>query len=392
MKANKHMFFLISFVMIVTKLSAFIAGDSIKKVKPAKHYFNKTIYFDYYSTGKRELDTVNKISKLLESYQLSQSTLGFNFPMVTRDIHSKDSTKISTLNLLFTGSLNTLDVKFEGISKHRFSKFSLGCRGFYSNGKKSIFFVELSPFVTEDKGFDYTKTYRLASTVLYNCAVADNFSFRVGYTRSFLWGNRYNLPYIGIRVGRLDKTNFSVQFPRGVTFTVPLGKYVRTSLYTKPQGGFYTFGNTVDSLKIGNVNENDKLYFGRYEFLSGVRLDVQPSHFFNLYLSTGFTTRNKIAFYPTTGGRDNNSTYKRYYAEDIKGSIYVNFGLVLRFGRTRSTYNNSLMYDAKDLNNTLDPGDNNTGIGNGDIPVPAKKIKKVNPDEVLDLIETQDLY
>ena len=50
------------------------------------------------------------------------------------------------------------------------------------------------------------------------------------------------------------------------------------------------------------------------------------------------------------------------------------------------------MYDMKDLNNTIDPGDNGIIQGNGDIPLPAKNIKKVNPEEILDLIETQDLY
>lgn len=388
---KQHIFFLISFVLITTKLSAFNAADSTKKVKPPKHYFNKTLYFDYYSTGKRELDTINQVSKVLGSYQLSQVSLGYTFPMVTRDIYNKDSTKISTLNLLFTGNYSNLKLNFEGIDKHNLTKLSLGCRGFYSNGKKSIFFVELSPFVTQDRGYAYTKTYRLASTVLYNFTANEYFSFRVGYTRSFLWGNRYQLPYVGIRVGKLDKTNFSVQFPRGVTLNIPLGKYVRTSLYTKPQGGLYTFANT-DSLKIGSLEDNDKLYFGRYEFLSGLRLDVQPSNFFNFYVSTGFTTRNKIAFYSTTLIKDNNSTYKNYYSENIKGSIFVNFGLVFRFGRTKSTYNNSLMYDMKDLNNTVAPGDSGVNNGNGDIPVPANKIKKVNTDEILDLIEAQDLY
>lgn len=392
MKPSKqHIIFLISFVLITTKLSAFNAVDTTKKVKPPKHYFNKTLYFDYYSTGKRDLDTINQVSKVLGSYQLSQVLLGYNFPMVTRDIYNKDSTKISTLNLLFTGNYSNLKLNFEGIDKHNLTKLSLGCRGFYSNGKKSIFFVELSPFVTQDRGYAYTKTYRLASTVLYNFTANEYFSFRVGYTRSFLWGNRYQLPYVGIRVGKLDKTNFSVQFPRGVTLNVPLGKYVRTSLYTKPQGGLYTFANT-DSLKIGSLEDNDKLYFGRYEFLSGLRLDVQPSNFFNFYVSTGFTTRNKIAFYSTTLIKDNNSTYKNYYSENIKGSIFVNFGLVFRFGRTKSTYNNSLMYDMKDLNNTVAPGDSGVNNGNGDIPVPANKIKKVNTDEILDLIEAQDLY
>lgn len=388
---KKHILFLISFVLFATKLSAFIATDSTKKVKPPKHYFNKTLYFDYYSTGKRELDTINQVSKVLSSYQLSQFSMGYTFPMVTRDIYNKDSTKISTLNLLFTGNYSNLKLNFEGIDKHNLTKLSLGCRGFYSNGKKSIFFVELSPFVTQDRGYAYTKTYRLASTVLYNFIANEYFSFRVGYTRSFLWGNRYQLPYVGIRVGKLDKTNFSVQFPRGVTLNIPIGKFVRTSLYTKPQGGLYTFANT-DSLKIGSLEDNDKLYFGRYEFLSGLRLDVQPSNFFNFYVSTGFTTRNKIAFYSTTLIKDNNSTYKNYYSENIKGSIFVNCGLVFRFGRTKSTYNNSLMYEMKDLNNTVNPGDSGVNNGNGDIPVPADKIKKVNTDEILDLIEAQDLY
>lgn len=390
-RIKKHILFLISFVLFATKLSAFIATDSTKKVKPPKHYFNKTLYFDYYSTGKRELDTINQVSKVLGSYQLNQFSMGYTFPMVTRDIYNKDSTKISTLNLLFTGNYSNLKLNFEGIDKHNLTKLSLGCRGFYSNGKKSIFFVELSPFVTQDRGYAYTKTYRLASTVLYNFTANEYFSFRVGYTRSFLWGNRYQLPYVGIRVGKLDKTNFSVQFPRGVTLNIPIGKFVRTSLYTKPQGGLYTFANT-DSLKIGSLEDNDKLYFGRYEFLSGLRLDVQPSNFFNFYVSTGFTTRNKIAFYSTTLIKDNNSTYKNYYSENIKGSIFVNCGLVFRFGRTKSTYNNSLMYEMKDLNNTVNPGDSGVNNGNGDIPVPADKIKKVNTDEILDLIEAQDLY
>lgn len=386
-----QLFFLLSFVFSYTKLSAFNDVDSTKTVIPPKHYFNKTIYLDFYSTGKRDLDTINRISKHLGSYQLSQTSLGYNFPMVTRDIYNKDSTKISNLHFIFTGNYTSVKLNFEGISKHDLTKLSVGCRGFYSNGKKSIFFVEVSPFVTRDRGYGYTQTLRLATTALYNYTANQYFSFRVGFTRSFLWGNRYQLPYVGIRVGKLDKVNFSVQFPRGMTFIVPLGKYVKTSLYTKPQGGLYTFANS-DSLQIGNIYENNKLYFGRYEFLSGLRLDVQPSKFFNFYLSTGFTTKNKIAFFPTNKVKDNVSLYRSYYSEDIKSSIFVNFGFVFRFGKTKSIYNNMQIYDALDINNTIDSGDNGVMRGNGDIPVPVTKIQKINPDEVLDLIETQDLY
>jgi hypothetical protein len=384
-----HIFILLSFVHF-TKLSAFNT-DSTKTVKTPKHYFNKTIYTDYYATGKRDLDTVNRISKKLKSYQVSQFSIGYYAPIVTKDFYNKDRTKISNLHLLLTGSYCSLNLNFSGIESHRLTKLSIGFRGIYNAGKKSIFFVDVSPFVTQDAGYAYTRTYRLATTILYNFAANDYFSFRVGYTRSFLWGNRFQLPYIGIRVGKLDKVNFSVQFPRGMAFTVPIGKYVRTSLYTKPQGGLYTFANT-DSLKIGNKYDNQKLYFGRYEFLTGLRVDVQPSRLFSFYLSMGLTTKNKYSFYPTELVKDKASSYRSYYVDKVKGSVFINAGLVFRFGKTKSIYNNTLLYNAIDLNNVLAPGDNGPQIGNGNIPVPAKKIKTVSTDEVLDLIETQDLY
>lgn len=388
---QKHIFFLLGFVFILTKLLAFNNNDSIKTVKPPKHYFNKTIFADYYVTGQRKLDTLSTISKKLISYQVSQFSIGYNFPIITKDFYNKDSTQISNLHLLISGNYTKLNLDFGGISKHDLTNLSIGCRGFYNNGKKSIFFAEVTPFVTRDNGYQYTRTYRLATTVLYNCSVNEYFSFRLGYTRSFLWGNRYHLPYMGIRVGKLDKTNLSVQFPRSITFNVPLGKYIRTSLYTKPQGGLYTFAN-VDSIQVGNNTENKKLYFGRYEFLSGLRVDFLPSKFFYFYLSGGFTTQNKISFYPTPRTKDKGSSYSKGYSDKVKKNIYVNFGLVFRFGKTKSIYNNLQIYNALDMENNLNPENNGVHNGNGNIPFPASKIKKNNPDEVLDLIETQDLY
>ena len=380
---------LLSFVLLSTKLSAF-NKDSSGVAAPPKHYFTRTIYLDLYSTGKRTLDTGITVSNTLRSYQLSQAVLGFNLPVATKDFYNKDSTKISNLHFLLTGNYASVNVNFGGIETHRLSKASLGFRGIFNNGKKSIFFLEVSPFVTKDVGYRYTRTSRLSATALYDCSVSPNFSFRVGFTRSFLWGNRFHLPYIGIRVGRLDKVNFSVQFPRSVTFNVPVGRYVRTSLFTRPQGGLYTFANT-DSIPIGDTDD-EKVYFGRYEFLSGLRVDVMPSKHFNFYLSGGFTTRNRIALFPENQSGNNLAAYNGSYKENIKGSIFLNVGMVVRFGKTRSVYNNRQLYDAMDMNNSQDAGDNGVNPGNGNIPAPAKKIRHLDNNEVIDLIETQDLY
>ncbi|MES2134464.1 MAG: hypothetical protein V4506_19110 [Bacteroidota bacterium] len=377
---------LTGFVCFHTKLLA-LNHDSLKVMKPARHYFKTTIYTDFYGTGKRDLSGKNFVSNKLKTYQLNQFTLGFNAPVFTQDFYKKDSTKISNLHLLLTGSYASVSPDFEGVkTKHRLSKTSVGIRVIYNTGKKSIFYVELAPFMTQDNGYQYTQKYRFANTVLYNCTVSKYFSFRLGYTRSFIFGNRYHLPYIGFRVGRMDGVNFSVQFPRSITFNVPICKYVKTSLYTKPQGGLYSFAN-VDSIYY--LNNDKSINFGRYEFIGGMRVDVYPASCFNFYLSAGFTTQNYIGFYSETFNRRNRGIYNSFYRENIDKSMYVNFGLVFKFGKVKSIYNNYNLYDAQDLNNT--DADN---ISNGNPQIPAKqgKVKNVKPSDVQDLIDTQDFY
>ncbi|MBK6523231.1 MAG: hypothetical protein IPG08_13430 [Sphingobacteriaceae bacterium] len=70
--------------------------------------------------------------------------------------------------------------------------------------------------------------------------------------------------------------------------------------------------------------------------------------------------------------------------------MFVNFGLVFKFGKVKSTYNNYNMYNALDLNST-DIG-NNISTGNNQVPAKERKMKNISPSEVQDLIETQDFY
>lgn len=387
MRLARVLYLLIGFVFLNAKLLAF-KDDSLKVKKQAKHYFHTLIYTDFYSTGKRDLSDINFVGKKLKSYQVNQSVLGFNVPLFTKDFHSKDSSVISNFHLLLTGSYSAVTPKFSGIAKdHHLSRTSLGVRAIYNMGRRSILYAEFSPFVTQDNGYSYTKRTRIASALIYNFTVNKYFSFRLGYARSFTFGNRFNLPYVGIRVGKLDGVNFSVQFPRSISFNVPIGKYVKTSLYTKPQGGMYSFANS-DSIYY--LNNDKSLNFGRYEFLGGARIDILPSRFFSFYLSSGLTTQNTINFYSETFNKRNKQQLNSFYKEKIDGSLFVNFGLVFKFGKVKSTFNNYNMYNAMDLNST-DIG-NNVNTGNNQIPAKEKKIKNVNPSEVQDLIETQDFY
>ena len=385
---SKDSFITIGIVLFHTMLFA-NKKDSLKIIKPAKHYFKTTIYTDYYTTSQRDLAVNNFVSKRLNNYKLNQFVLGFNTPLFTSDYYNHDSTTISNLHLLLTGNYSLVQPIFSGIKNHSLIKTSLGTRIIYNTGKKSLFFSDFSLVQTKDRGYNNTKRIRTAFSFIYNYTVNKSMGLRLGFTRTFLFGNRFFLPYIGLRFGKIDAVNFSIQFPRIVSLNIPIGRYIKTSIYTKPQGGLFSMANT-DSLYY--VNNDKNINFGRYEFLLGTRIDINPSKLFGVYVGAGISTQNRLNMYSETYNRNNRQRLSHFYSEKISGALFINFGATIKFGKTKSIYNNYNLYDAIDLNNSFDSGDNNINSGNSEIPKSSKKIKNIKLADIEDLIETQDLY
>ncbi len=380
------------------------AAKKVKKVKEPKHFFNHTIFLDSYYKPPADLMKPNgkldtgRIAKQLGQYSIQQSCISFYSPLVTINNYNRDSSVNSNFHLLLAGTAYYLQPRFSGISEHTLAKYGMGIRAIYNTGKRSIFFIESTPFLTQDitPGSSDKGSWRMSGTLLWSYSPGPRFNFRLGATKSFLWGNRWYLPFIGVRFGRLDRLNFSVQFPRNISLNLPLGNVFRLSLYSKPQGGVFSFSNrdtVYDNryYKNTNISNDQVIHFGRYELLTGFRMDVVPCRWFNFYLSTGFSTKNGITFYSNSFNKNNKGRYGDFYAAAPKNSVFVNFGLVFRIGRSKSYYNNTNMYDVVDLNNSVDPGDNNINPGNGTITIPKKKLpKSLKPSEIQDLIDAND--
>lgn len=385
------------------------ADTAAKKVKLPKHYFANTFYLDLYSIGQTNIPTKGltgtelDIAKRLQKYQYSQTVAGFYFPFrTTEKVH--DDGRVSNWHWLGTANYMLAMPRFDNISNHNLVKLSLGVRAIYNSGAKGLWFIDMAPFVSGDMGIAGTFATRWGSTVLYDRMVSPYFSFRVGYTRTFVLGNRLHLPYLGFRVGRLNRTYFSAQFPRGMTFSTPLGQKWRFSVFTKPTGSLLTMGNT-DSLYNGVTPKgriDSTIIFGRYDGLFGFRFDYNPSRYVSLFVEFGHSNIRAIALF----SRDYNSpkgikndvqVFKPFFVDPLKGSGFLSFGLTVRVGRTRSVYNNYNMYEVFNTNTTIAPGDNTNNTGDGNIPTELKlKLKKAESNlktkDVQDLIEAQDLY
>lgn len=410
MRSRSEIFSLLVLGLLMGLSSSFYAqNDSDKKSKPKKtkepkHFFKHTIFLDYYYKppavllkGNGQTDT-GRIAKQLGNYGVAQSSISFYSPLLTIDKFNRDSTVNYNFHLLLSGTAYYFQPIFTGISQHTLAKYGLGIRAIYNTGKRSIFFVESSPFLTQDvsPGSSDQGTWRMSGTLLWSFSPGTKFNLRLGATKSFLWGNRIYLPFIGLRFGRLDRVNFSVQFPKNISLNIPIGHTFRLSLYSKPQGGVFSFSNR-DTIYNGNyyrntnISDEKVIHFGRYELLTGFRMDVVPCDWINFYLSTGFSTKNGIAFYSNGFNKASKGRYGNFYAASPQNSVFINAGITFRIGRSKSYYNNQNIYEAIDINNTNDPGDNNVNPGNGNIPIPKKKaIKGVKPSEIQDLIDDND--
>jgi hypothetical protein len=377
--------------LLLPKAEAQESFDSLKIQLP-KHYFKTVIVLDgYRKPGQTITDTTDFLSQKLKSYGVNQFIFSLNTPIATFERPTFDSTSPKkNTHLLLTANYMRLQPVFGGITTHNLVKTGIGIRLVVNNGKKGIWFIDTSPFVTRDATYADSKPYfRMANTIVYSHNKSDRFNWRIGITKSFMWGNRNYLPFIGLRFGRLDKTHLSIQIPRSITLNMPVNEKLVLSFYTKPQGGMWNFSNRDSVYYLGNAST---FHFTRYEINTGFRADVRVNDWFNFYVALGLSTKNNITFYSeNANAKKKNSPYQKYfYQQDMPATGFFNLGLLFKFGKTKSYYNDKNIYDAIDLNNTIGGGDDNISNGNSQIPLTPKKKADLNLKSVQDLIDYND--
>jgi hypothetical protein len=361
-------------------------------IKTPKHYFQTQIYLDAYRKPNQIInDSTSIIDERLQSYGIFQINLGFCSPIKTNQFISADSSIYTNTHYLLTGHLLSLRPQFNGITQHNLIKLGVGMRIIHNTGKKGLWFIDIAPFFTRDITFGERNGYlRMANSFIYSYNVSPKFNLRAGITKSFLWGNRNYLPYIGVRIGKLDGVHFSLQIPKNMSLNIPINQNNRISAFTRPQGGMFTFSNK-DSLYYFN-RESDFFNFTRYEILSGLRYDAAFGKVFSMYIALGLSTRNNVTFYSESANANRpRAPYRKYfYMKDFGATGFLNLGMVFKFGKTKSYYNQHLMYEAIDLNNSQGIGDNSP-LSPTNIPVHENiKKSKLNLADLQDLIDAND--
>jgi hypothetical protein len=367
------------------------------KQREVRNYIRPCLYVDNFSTGTQRLrSTQTGLTSKLGDYRFGQTNIGFYTPLWTKTSNGKkDTNDVNTFHLLFT--MNALGVRpdFSGFEKqHRLYKTGVGLRGIWAFRSRCIIFADIFPFVTGDRYDNQnTQTLRVGGSFVFNYMYTPKFSWRVGITKNFLFGNRWFMPMAGFRYGKLDgKCYFTMQLPRFISVYFQPNPKLTWSIYSRAFGGLYNLSNK-DSVYTGQVDETFQM--GHTGIANGVRFDVRPNPNFSFYVSTGFAMQNHIWFYSYYFNQANDLPPLRpFYKASPTPTVFLHFGISWRFGQAKKSTGNYLMYDVFDLNNTMDPGDNNSGPGNQNITPRYDKnqMKNLQYRDVVDLVDETDLY
>lgn len=344
-----------------------------------KRFIRPNVYLNFYRTPQS-----NNTRNPAREYGFRQVCLGGYLPVFANSWYNADGISISSFHLLAQANFITSKPYIAALkdNQHVLYKLSAGLTAIYATGNKNIWYMSAQPFISQDKYTIENPTWRMAGVLLFNRTVSTKFSYRLGLMRTYVFGEnvRNNLPVIGFRVGRLDKIHLNMYLVRNISVNFPIGKKTWLEAFIKPVGGLYLFSNS-DSL----FTSKGPVQFGRYELINGINITYRPNTSVTLFISTGISYGKKVFL------RDGKSNEQ--YNFRAAPSIFINGGINVALGKSKSVQNNMEMYDVFSMQNTWS-GNNLNGAANTNIPnstsnTEIEKINKIKYMDVRDLLSDE---
>jgi hypothetical protein len=383
--------------------------DTTQQFKPhsyssqrvVRNYIKPSLSFSAFSTNVKPLVPARRFSQsindTLDDFRIGEQQLAFITPLYTHTrFGRKDSNHVNTFHLLFTAGIVRVAPEFAGLRhQHVFTRTGVSLRMLYTFGSQFVLFYDASPFVVSDnyRG-QRVRQNRFATTAVFNWMVHPGFSLRAGFTRTYRLGNSYVLPTFGLRLGKLDgKVYFTAQYPRFAQLVIQPTPKLSISVYSRAHGGLYAISNKDSVLYSG---DDDVLRLGLVGLANGLRVDYRTGSNFSFYASVGFN-RNRVLMF-SQSYNDSLGVFNQlrpyYNGRTSDNAFFLHFGFTLRFGKAKTSAGNYLMYDAFELNNSVDVADGSNMPGNGDVPARSapQDAARLQYQDVQDLISDSDLY
>lgn len=380
----------ILYLCLIVFCNGFVfAQDTIsqkgKDIHENEYKIRPSVSIDLFNTK-----TVGLIAKRKALKEVDYSFREFSFSFYT-PIISKTSKKIgedkqykSNFTLLATGSYVRSRPQFSFFNAtHNFIRISAGLRGLYFDGNKSLWLVNVSPFIAEDNKSISNAKFRMFGDLIYSRVVSKMFSYKLGLSYTYRFGGGGLLPVVGVRIGDYNKYFLSVQFPKNISFHYKVNPKLYIGAFVRPNGGIYRYKiQNTDPAFFNDKSENSNIILTRTDYLTGLMLNyaITPSVYFTCNSGVVYNRSVDLSINNTFNGTGGKTVFKGSGRTlNIENSVFFNVGFTFYFGKPLYSSGFSPLLEMKAVNNTTDSGDlnnSNDGITNDQNQVELKDINK----------------
>jgi hypothetical protein len=376
----KHLLACLVLLLSLSMLRASNA-DADSSLPLPKHFIKPIVFTNYFSTPYRGIE-----NKPGQGIRISDIAMGGVFPIATQVKWSDDYTRMKSTHLLLSASVSGSRMDAPYTQQPVWLRRPVfGARLIYNDGLKSTWFFSVSPFAATDGSRQ--RAGRFSSMLVYNKTINENLSLRLGYWRTYAFGQRRNLPILGVRLGKLDDLHISIQFPRSIQVNYPMNHHFGISVFRKPQGSLYTLKNT--DAEFGEKGEF--VFLARREFLTGVQMNYNPFNNLSLQAAFGIASGTFVRSTELNASRffQNNSAFSN---DRAKPAPFIQAGLVLSFGKSKSIGGNVQLYEVIDFHTQFGNDDNQSLQNNQQIQQLKRTSEKTNLrfSDIQDLISESD--
>ena len=360
---------LILYVLLLVITQTVIAQDTISsKAKPSlddDYKIRTSINLDLFGTKERNL-IANSAKLKKVKYSFSEFSLGFYTPLYSYTSSKIADNKLykSNFTLFATASFVTSSPDFSFYRTDKsFTRISAGLRAWYFNGNKSLWMLNVSPFIAEDNISIKHPQWRMYGDLVYSRVVSKKFSYRLGASYTFRFGKGGFVPVLGVRIGDYDKHFLSIQLPRNISYNVKISPKTYLGAFVRVNGGIYRFSiKSPDQTVFQDNLDNQNIIMTRTDYLSGISINTAASP--NLYLcfNAGIVSGRTVDLRMNEkfNGNGGASVFKgKGTTLNIENSIFLNVSLTYSFGKPTYQSAFSPMLEMKALNNNYDAGDLN---------------------------------
>lgn len=274
-----------------TILTCFFCGISIHLlIAQNNNYLDNNIAFSASTQSISRLNNSNSLLNYKYNFRFSKFVIAYQHPLYKKITIKNNELKFVQINLMPSLQIGNANFGADNLNRTIINT-KLGLLSIFNTSAKNTFTISVNTFANEDEYTLPNASYRYSGLLMFNRKINNKFSYRIGLTFTYLFGEPLLLPILGLKYKTSNKSILNVVLPLIINWkkqTKINNLFYGFSL--KPNGGINKYQN---KLSVDSSNTTLILRRKSIQFTADVRM-VNKTNM--VLFQAGINTNQRILF------------------------------------------------------------------------------------------------